>query len=166
MTGLGGFSPGTFGDGAVLENVGGARADGGDVFVVAVSHAVLLDDHGDNNGGGDLDQLATFGSSGGLGEVGGAVVSQMRITGSVGAEIGVGGGVVVIESIEGAPVAKVETEVGDKRLGGTLGIFGAGGAGAEQLVHVFGEQAGEAFGIGGVPALGGVPGRKVAGRGK
>ena len=96
LAGLGGFFPGADGGGAILEDVGGAGADGGDGFVVAIGHAVLFDDHGDDDGGGDLDEFAACGGGDGAREVGRTVIDEVRCAIGVGAKISIGGGVVLV----------------------------------------------------------------------
>lgn len=63
LGGLAGFLPGSLDDFAVLEDVGFAAADSGDLLVVAVGHGAFLYAHDDNGTRGDLDEFATFGGT-------------------------------------------------------------------------------------------------------
>ena len=101
----GGFCPGALLSGAVLKDVSGAATDGRDVFMVIVGSFLLLDDHGDNDGWGELGEFADAFGGDFAGIFGAASVDVVGVATGVGAIVRVGFGIIVENWVIGGKTA-------------------------------------------------------------
>lgn len=119
---LGSFAPGARDDTAVLENVGFAGTESGDLFVIIIGHGAFLDHHGDDGTGSDLDGVAAVGGGVGHIEIARTTIGDMSFAGLVGAEIAVGGKIVGVAGV----VVEILAEIDADAVGGGSGGFALG----------------------------------------
>jgi len=156
LGGSGGLFPGAEDNVAVLEDVGVAGADVGDVFVVVVvGGTLLLDNHSNDDFGGELEVLAIVLRGTGKDVVG--------VAGFIRAVVRVGFGVVVEDGVEVGDVAKAEIDMGDLS-GESVGVAGGGLINLELMDDLtFGTV--ESGGVGGEMGETMDVGREIAARG-
>lgn len=152
------FTPSSLDNFAVLEDVGAARADGGDAFVITVSHGVLLDHHSNDGAGSDLFEIAALGFGIGLVETGRAFIDEVSVAALIATSVGVGLGIIVVNCVVVDPVTEVDANSANEWSNVADGIFGAVGVGnfVGDCGGFGGREAGESFGARGGIAMVGV----------
>ena len=155
LRGFVGFCPSSFDGDAILEDVGFAGADRGDVFVVIVGGAFFLNHHGDDDFGCELGGLAASEFGGDFAGFFCTIVGKVRVARSVGTGIGVGFWVVGVNwgKVGGAGIIKGNfgdfwNESVDGFGGGGVDIKRVGGEGGDaRFFGIFGGFSCEAFGV-------------------
>ena len=156
-----GLFPSTLDDAAVLEDVGVAGADGGDVFVVIIVGSLFfLNNHGDDDGGGEL-FFGTDEFGGDFAGLTGAVITSVSGAGFVRTPVGVSGDVVIVNGVEVRDGAKAEGKVrdfgrkeGGVAFGGLVDFEAFGDLDVDFVASSGGGfEAGEGFDVGGEVAV-------------
>ena len=156
LVGGGGFAPRALNDVAVLENVGGASAISGDIFVIVIGGEAFFDDHGNDYRGGDLGEATNL-LGVGLAEIFvGTFVNFVRQARGITTEISIGVGVIIVNDaiIQGA----IKGEVDVNNFGGGGGSVARAGLGNHERISggipetgnggFLGRETAETFNIG------------------